>query len=428
MRAQIIKRDRYLDKLIRRRDNGMIKVITGLRRSGKSFLLFKLFKQYLIDDGIRADHIIEAILDYDENAALRDPAVLSSFIKDAIKNDSEEYIVLIDEAQMAITQDEMRSQENVRLYGILNSLMGRDNIDIYVTGSNSKFLSKDVMTVFRGRGDEVYVSPLSFAEYYEYVGGDITDAYEEYALYGGLPMVLHYDEDEDKTHYLKNLFEEVYFKDISERYAIRLPAVMGDIVDTLCSSIGSLTNASSLARAIHSKKNVKIDSETVSSYLDCLQDAFIFHEAKRYDVRGKRYFSYPSKYYCTDIGLRNARLNFRQVEESHIMENIIYNDLIARGYAVDIGVVEASSKNQGALQKQAQEIDFVVNTGPQKIYIQAALNIDDARKAATELRPLHYTGDFCRRIIITKTRARKWTDEDGIEHVGVYEFLTGSTI
>ena len=325
--------------------------------------------------------------------------------------------------QYAISKDELKNPENIRLYNVLNGLMRLRNVDIYVTGSNSKMLTKDVLTAFRGRGDEVKIYPISFKEYYSFAGGDKSDAYEEYALYGGMPLVLTKKSDAEKINYLQNLFSEVYFKDITERYDIELPDVLSELTDDLCSSVGSLTNASKITNTLRSVKNIKVTSTTVSNYLNYLIESFLFSNAKRYDVKGKKYFEYPSKYYCTDIGLRNARLNFRQQEETHIMENIIYNELLCREYSVDVGVVEIIESHDGKRTKKQCEIDFVVNRGSKKYYIQSSLNVSDPSKLETELRPLKNTKDFFKKIIISKTSMKPWTDEDGILHLGLYEFL-----
>lgn len=327
------------------------------------------------------------------------------------------------EVQYAITREELKNTENIRLYNVLNGLMHLRNVDIYVTGSNSKMLTKDVLSAFRGRGDELKGFPISFKEYYDFIGGDKSDIYEEYALYGGMPLVLFKKSDAEKMSYLCGLFTEVYFKDIVERYDIALPDVLEELTDDLCSSIGSLTNASKIANTLQSVKGVKVSSTTISSYLNYLIESFLFSNAKRYDVKGKKYFEYPSKYYCTDIGLRNARLNFRQQEETHIMENVIYNELLCRGYSVDVGVVEIVERKDNKQSKKQCEIDFVVNVGSKKYYIQSALNVSDPTKMDTELRPLKNTNDFFKRIIISKTSQKPWTDEDGILHLGLYEFL-----
>lgn len=417
-----IRRDHYLNQIIRKQNNGLIKVITGIRRCGKSYLLFNLFYDHLIGSGVPEEQIISVALDDDTCVQYRDPDALSQYIRSRIVN-KDMYYILIDEVQYAISKDELRNPENIRLYNVLNGLMRLRNVDIYVTGSNSKMLTRDVLTAFRGRGDEIRVYPLSFKEYYDYVGGDRTETYEEYALYGGMPLVLAKTDETEKVSYLQSLFTEVYFKDILERYDIELPQVLSELTDDLCSSVGSLTNASKIANSLQSLQNTKVSSNTIASYLNHLEESFLFSNAKRYDVKGKRYFEYPSKYYCTDVGLRNARLNFRQQEETHIMENILYNELICRGYSVDVGVIEIVSKTGPTRTKKQCEIDFVVNRGTRKYYIQSALNVSDPDKLETELRPLKNTRDFFKKMIVSKTTARPWTDDAGILHMGLYDFL-----
>lgn len=421
---ETIKRNDYLNEIISRKENGLIKVITGIRRCGKSFLLFKLYYDYLLSQGVEEENIIKISLDDDENEELRDTKKLSAFIREKIKNNEKMHYVFIDEVQYAIKKEDLKSDKPLPLYGVLNGLMHLPNVDVYVTGSNSKLLSKDVMTEFRGRGDEVRIYPLSFKEFYDYVGGDKADAFEEYARYGGLPLVLSKKTPREKAKYLSDLFKEVYFKDIEERYNIAMPEVMELLTEDLCSSIGSLTNSSKIANTLKSVKNTDVNSQTISTYLGYLEESFLFSQARRFDVKGKKYFSFPSKYYCTDMGLRNARINFRQQEETHIMENVIYNELISRGYAVDVGVVEIVAKGKDGKNHQTQyEIDFVVNEGMNKYYIQSALNIDDETKEKTELRPLLATRDFFRKIIITKSRIKPWVDDNGILHIGLYDFL-----
>ena len=355
-------------------------------------------------DGIPRDHIITIALDDDLNITYRDPAKLSEYIRSQITGQEGIFYIFIDEVQYAISREELKDPESIRLYNVLNGLLRLRNVDIYVTGSNSKMLSKDVMTAFRGRGDSVEVHPLSFKEYFDYVGGDRAEAYEEYALYGGMPLVLFRKTEEDKFKYLFSLFEEVYFKDIIERYQIGLPEVLSELTDDLCSSVGSLTNARKIANTLQTVKGIKVDSGTIASYLTYLSEAFLFRQAKRYDIKGKKYFSYPSKYYCSDIGLRNVRLNMRQQEETHIMENIMYNELIGRGYSVDVGVVEIFETDAAGKRKKVScEIDFVINKGAKKYYIQSALTTSDAQKEKTELRPLLGVKDFFRKIIVVKS-------------------------
>lgn len=419
---KVIQRDHYLQKLIDRKENGLIKVITGIRRCGKSFLLFNLYYDYLTANGVDEDRIITVALDDDRFENCRDPKELSSYIRSKITDD-QMYYIFIDEVQYAITKEELKNGESVRLYDVLNGIMRLRNTDVYVTGSNSKMLTKDVMSVFRGRGDEVRVYPLSFKEYFSAVQGDKSEAYEEYALYGGMPLVLSQKRDSDKMNYLRRLFDEVYFKDIIERYDIELEEVLKELTDNLCSSVGSLTNSLKIEKTLKSVKNINVSSNTISKYLVYLTEAFIFSRANRYDVKGKKYFEYPVKYYCADIGLRNARLNFRQQEETHIMENIIYNELLCRDYLVDVGVVEVIEKKGGKKTKKQCEIDFIINKGSKKYYIQSALTTDNPDKMTAELRPLKKTNDFFKKIIITKTAMKPWTDEDGILHLGLYEFL-----
>ena len=420
--SNIIKRDYYLKQIIDKNENGLIKVITGIRRCGKSFLLFNLFYDYLVNNGISKDNIITIALDDDLYIKYRNPDELSKYIREKIVND-DMYYVLIDEVQYDISKEELRNSEDIKLYNVLNGLMRLRNVDIYVTVSNSKMLTKDVLTAFRGRSDEIKMYPLTFKEYYNFVGGDKAEVYEEYALYGGMPLVLNKKTNVEKVNYLKNLFSEVYFKDIIERYSIELPEVLNELTDDLCSSIGSLTNANKIANTLNSIKNTKVSSKTIASYLDYLMESFLFNNAKRYDVKGKKYFEYPSKYYCTDIGLRNARLNFRQQEETHIMENIIYNELISRGYLVDVGVVEIVEETGEKRVKKQCEIDFVVNKGAKKYYIQSALSVSDPDKLKTEIRPLLNTKDFFKKILISKTSMKPFVDEKGILHLGLYEFL-----
>lgn len=417
-----IKRDKYLEKLISKKENGLIKIITGIRRCGKSYLLFNLFYDYLIANDVKEEQIITIALDDDTNIQYRNPDELSKFIRSKI-TDNRMHYVLIDEVQYAISKAELKNSEEIKLYNVLNGLLRLRNVDIYVTGSNSKMLTKDVLTAFRGRGDEIRIYPLSFKEFYNFVGGDKSDRYEEYAMYGGMPLVLSKKTDTEKMDYLQSLFTEIYFKDISERYDIDYSDVLEELTDDLCSSIGSLTNANKISNTLQSVKNIKISSTTISKYLNYLEESFLFSNAKRFDVKGKKYFEYPSKYYCTDIGLRNARLNFRQQEENHIMENIIYNELICRGYSVDVGVVEIVERNEGKKEKKQCEIDFIANVGAKKYYIQSALNLSSQAKTQAELRPLKNTKDFFKKIIITKTSMKNWTDEDGILHLGLYEFL-----
>ena len=418
------QRDRYLNKLIQRMNNRQIKVVTGIRRCGKSYLLFTLFADYLKQNGVDDTHIIEVALDDALNERLRNPHELALYLRSRITSDGQ-YYILLDEIQYAISREEMRNPDKpVRLYGVLNGLLRLRNVDVYVTGSNSKMLSHDVMTEFRGRGDTVDIHPLSFAEYYGWRGGDKSDAYEEYALFGGMPFVWSKATDEDKSDYLKSLFQEVYYKDIMERYELEHPDVLDELTDVLCSSVGSLTNASKLADTLNSVKQLKVNHTTIGTYLKCLTDSFLFRCVKRYDVKGKKYFEFPMKYYCEDVGLRNARLNYRQQEETRIMENVIYNELVMRGYSVDVGVVTVTELgSDGKRHQKTCEIDFVVNKGMRRYYVQSALNISDADKLKQEKRPLTAVRDSFQQIIVSKTNAKPWFDDAGVKHIGLYDFL-----
>jgi len=421
----MIARLTYVEKLINKQWNGRVKIITGIRRSGKSTLLFSIYKDYLLDSGVFESEIIEIALDDDINENLRNPSELSTYVRKKCADKNKKYYVFLDEIQYAISKEELRDKDKpVRLYSVLNGFLNLKNIDVYVTGSNSKLLSKDVMTEFRGRGDVIHVYPLSFSEYYAAVGLDKIDAYNEYAMYGGMPYLLQLNSDQDKYDYLESLFEEIYFKDIEERYNILLPDVLRNLTSSICSSIGSLTNASKIARTVTTAKGKNVDSETISLYLEYLQDSFLFSQAVRYDVKGKKYFDYPSKYYCTDIGLRNIRLGLRQQEETHILENIIYNELVFRGYAVDVGVVEVTERTKdGNRSKKALEIDFIARKGSEKYYIQSALSMDDPDKNETELKSLRAVKDSFKKIVISKSYGKSWVDDEGILRINMIDFL-----
>ena len=421
----MIERKKYLNALIKRKWNGRIKVVTGIRRSGKSTLLFEIFRNHLLEEGVPEQCIILMALDDDINEKYRDPDELSRYVREKISGKDEKYYVLIDEIQYAISKEELIQKDApVKLYSVLNGFLHMKNIDVYVTGSNSKMLSKDISTEFRGRGDVVKVYPLSFAEYYSASDMDKNEAYNEYSMYGGMPYLFNLESDEDKFAYLSELFEEIYFKDIEERYTIKLPGVLREMTSDLCSSIGSLTNASKIARTLQSTKNLKVDAETISTYLSYLTDAFLFSESVRYDIKGKKYFEYPSKYYCTDIGLRNVRLGLRQQEETHIMENCIYNELIIRGYQVDVGVIPIVEKNDAGNRAQKNyEIDFIATKGSKKYYIQSALSMDDEKKEKTEIRPLKAVEDSFKKIVVSKSYGKSWIDEDGILRINLIDFL-----
>ena len=408
-----IKRDLYLQQLKDRQLNSMVKVITGIKGCGKTFLLFTIFKEYLLGQGVTEDQIIEVSLDTDIHASLRDPDLLSEHIRSKIVSQTTQYYLFIDEAQFAITKEEMKQKDNpIRLYAVLNGLIRLKNLDIYITGSNSKFLSKDVLTSFRGRGDEIHVHPLSFKEFYQHTGGEVAQSYETYERYDGMPFVVGIADDARKRSYLSSLVEEIYIKDIIERYAIEYEHVLRQLIDLLFSTIGSLTNANRLAKALISAGNKTMSQETVASYMNIIVESFLFSEAKRFDVKGKRSVSYPSKFYATDIGIRNARLNYRQQEPSHLMENIIYNELVRRGYTVDVGVVEYKRKQS--------EITFIANRSLEKVYIHLPKDVADME---FQKRVLLTIRDNFPKIIITRTLAKRWVDEDGIIHLGLYEFL-----
>lgn len=422
---KMIRRERYLNQLIKKQWNGRIKIITGIRRCGKSTLLFDLFKAYLINEGVNEDHVIAIALDDDQNARFRSPDILSEHVRNRCTDKEQKYYLLLDEVQYAISKAELKDKENPpRLYSVLNGLLHLKNVDVYVTGSNSKLLSKDVMTEFRGRGDVVHIYPLSFGEFYEVSGLDKADAYNEYMTYGGMPYLLRLESENEKFQYLNELFEEIYFKDIEERYTIGLPQVLRELTTNLCSSVGSLTNASKIARTVNSHKTEKTNSETISSYLGYLTDSFLFSKSERYDVKGKRYFEYPSKYYCTDVGLRNIRLGLRQQEETHILENLLYNELRIRGYQVDVGVVTVTeSKPDGKRAQKSLEIDFIARKGSQMVYIQSALSMDDKQKQDSELRSLKAVNDSFQKIVVSKSYGKRWTDENGILRIGLVDFL-----
>ena len=407
-----IKRNRYLNTLISKKHNGLIKVITGMRRCGKSYLLFTLFKEHLLSDGIDEDHIIEIAFDAFENKKYRDPDVLYPYLKKQIKDDAM-YYVLLDEVQLL---GEFES--------ILNSLIRMKNVDVYVTGSNARFLSKDVITEFRGRGDEVHMYPLSFAEFMSVYPGTKQDGWNEYMLYGGIPPVLEFTTPDQKIAFLKSLFEETYISDIVGRHNIRNKAELEELLNILSSAIGSLTNPQKLSATFQTVKKKKISNSTIKRYIDYLCDSFLIDSAIRYDVKGKKYIDTPVKYYFTDMGLRNARLNFRQIEETHSMENIIFNELKMRGFNVDVGVIMQYETNEkGSNIRKQLEIDFVCNQGSKRYYIQSAYAIPDQAKMEQEQRSLMLTGDFFKRMIITKDTPAPYYNESGVLIMNVYDFL-----
>ena len=402
-----IKRDLYLNKIINRRENGLIKIITGIRRCGKSYLLDPLFKNYLLADGVKEDHIIKLELDRVENEKYRDSKALNEYIRSLIK-DKDMYYVILDEIQL------VKGFEFV-----LNGLLYEKNIDVYVTGSNSKFLSSDIITEFRGRGDQIKVNPLSFAEFLSAFNGDKYEAWNEYVTYGGMPLILSKKNDEEKSQYLKELFEQTYIKDIVERNNIQRIDILDSLINMLASSVGSLTNPQKIFDTFKSKGEKELSLNTINSYIADIEDSFIVNKSTRYDIKGKKYIQTPQKYYFSDIGLRNARLNFRQQEENHLMENIIYNELLIRGYNVDVGVVEVREEGK----RKQLEVDFVCNLGNKRYYIQSALNLDTREKTIQESRSLNNIGDSFKKIIVVKDNIKLWRTDDGIVIMGIQEFL-----
>ena len=403
-----IKRDYYLQKLIDRKENHLIKVITGIRRCGKSYLLNHLFRNYLLDSGVSENHIISIALDDDDNSNLLDSKELREYINDNVLDNDLHYILL----------DEIQLVPNFE--GLLNGLLRKENLDIYVTGSNSKFLSSDIITEFRGRGDEIRVYPLSFREFYSNFDGSKEEAWEEYYTYGGLPLVMSYKKDEDKMQYLESQKQNVYLNDVIERNNVQNKEDLEKLIEIIASSVGSLTNPLKLSKTFKSyDKNTLITDKTIYNYLSYFEDAFIIEKSLRYDIKGKKYIDTPYKYYFTDIGIRNAFLNFRQQEENHIMENIIYIELKRRGFKVDVGVVEVRSKDG----RRQYEIDFIANKGNNKIYIQSALNIDIREKREQEEKSFMNVNDFFKKIIIVKDNIKRWRDDKGIIIMGIVDFL-----
>ncbi len=430
-----IKRDQYLQQLIHYAWDGQVKVITGIRRCGKSYLLRTLYKKHLLANGVSEDHIISIELDLARDIRYRNPLELSSYVRGIVETSEDRFYLFVDEIQMS---DEVPNPYNpngksITFYDALNDLKGLSNLDVYVTGSNSRMLSSDILTEFRGRSDEVRVHPLSFSEYYEAVGGDKVDAFDNYAFFGGMPLVLSRPDDEARMAYLKSLFSEVYLKDIVERKKITREDVLSDILDLLCSSVGSLTNPTNVANSINSmqkrKGENKVSQNTVKSYMGHLEDAFLFSECKRYDVKGRAYFEYPNKYYCEDIGLRNARIGFRQQEMTHIMENIVYNELIIRRCSVDVGVVYSNEKEDNGKQKRVtREIDFIASKGGRKVYIQSAYALGTDEKAAAEMKPFSLTGDSFPKIIVRQDIRKRWYDDTGVLNIGIIDFLLDDTV
>ena len=416
----MIKRDFYLEELKSSMWDGQIKVITGLRRVGKSVLLFELFKNYLLSIGVLEENIIIISLDQRKYYKYRNPILLCDYVESIINNSKDRYYVFIDEIQMSIkTIDKENGNIEVTIYDMLNELKSYKNLDVYVTGSNSKMLASDILTEFRGRSTQIHVYPLSFEEYYSFKGGDEARCLNEYMLYGGMPRLTELNDDNAKKRYLISLYEEVYIKDIKERNGIEREDILEEILDYLSSQISSLTNPTKVANVISSEKKEKIDNNLVSHYINHSVNAFLILIAKRYDIKGKSYFKYPNKYYFTDVGLRNARLNFRQFDPGHLMENIIYVELKRRGYSVDIGVVYDRHNKTTAVK----EVDFVVNDGDRRIYIQSALRMEEGSKINSEIHSLMLTNDFFKKIIIRNDIYHNYYDNDGIFHCSLIDFL-----
>ena len=417
----MIKRDRYLDQLKRAMGNGDVKVITGIRSCGKSVLLFDLFREHLISQGIPESNIIGLELDQRRFFKYRNPITLCDFVEEKLSEKPDErFFLFIDEVQMTTTVlDEESGGMEVTIYDMLSELKSHPNLDVYVTGSNSKMLSRDIATEFRGRATQIHVFPLSFSEFYSHVGGSEREALDQYMLFGGLPRVAYLDNERDKRLYLENLYDELYLRDMIERNSVEREDVMNAILDYVASQVGSLTNPTNIANALTSMRGERVRNQLVSSYLDYAIDSFLVEIARRYDVKGKTYFNYPNKYYYVDMGLRNARLNWRQYDPGHIMENIIYNELIMRGYLVDVGVVVERRANE----KIQREIDFVVNDGDRRIYIQSAWRMDTEQKENVELRSMALTGDFFKKIVIRMDIPHDFYDENGVFHLSLMSFL-----
>ena len=426
----MIERKRYLDQLIAKKENGMIKVITGIRRCGKSYLLFDIYHQYLNSIGVDDSHIIELALDDDENIRYRNPLELGAYIRSLLVDKNAMYYIFLDEIQKVKTIKNPYlddDSETVGFVDVLLGLMKKKNADVYVTGSNSKMLSSDILTEFRGRGDEVRVHPLTFSEFYSAYQGDKRDAWQDYYTYGGMPYIASLSDHSAKAQYLSGLFDNIYLSDILERHSIRDRGVLDDILNVISSSVGSLTNPVKIADTFQTVAGVKLSADTVSRYLDYFIDAFMLCKAQRFDIKGRKYIGSPQKYYFADIGLRNIRLNFRQTEENHIMENIIYNELVTRGFTVDVGIVEYNYKTaDGKSKKINLEVDFVVTQGSRKYYIQSALTVGEEEKRLQEVRPYQRIADSFKKIVVVKDNIVPWHDENGILYIGIEKFLLDS--
>lgn len=428
----MLPRKQYVNELMRLKENGRVKIITGLRRSGKSVLLFDLFRQRLLDEGVVPEQIIGIQLDDLRNMKYRNPLHLDEYIRSRITDAKKVFYVFIDEIQLVseVKNPYVDNQEaKISFVDVVLGLLKIKNADVYVTGSNSKMLSSDVLTQFRDRGDEVRVFPLSFAEFYDAYEGDKREAWQEYYTYGGMPMILEMDTHERKSKYLRDLFERTYIKDIMERNKIKNDEeILAILLDILASGIGSLTNPSKLSNTFKSERNISLAPDTIDRYLRYFEDSYLLQKAKRYDVKGKKYIKTPSKYYYTDLGLRNARLGFRQIEETHLMENVLYNDLIRRGFDVDVGVVEIATMEEGKKVRKQLEVDFVLNRGNDRYYIQSALSIADPEKKKQEIVSLLRIPDSFKKMVVVKDYLKPWKDDNGIQYVGIEHFLRDENI